>query len=647
MSASPTALTPALRPASAVAGPLLEDLAVLGDMGTAALIDRTGTVGWMCGPDFDSDAHFARLLGCEANGHWTLAATAADRRAADRTEWSGEGLVLRQEWDTKSGTVRVTTFMPPRGAASAGHSRLHRIVEGVTGTVAVTSRFAPAFGYGRDSGRARLLDRPGGRQALMVTSGPVTLVLDGPRVHRRDHGLGWVAQFEVSAGHQVAVTLTVQDTHRPAPPAPNPAVDLTATETMWAAWVSACTYQGPYREAVARSATVLKALTHAATGGIVAAPTTSLPEDLGGVRNWDYRYTWLRDAAITLRPLIDLGHLQEVRAWRRWLLHAVGGDLAQLQIMYGIDGRRDLPERELPWLDGYAQSRPVRVGNGAAGQFQLDVYGWVVDVLVHAEEAGLEPDPEADALLVALVGEVGRRWQEPDEGIWEVRGPRRHFVHSKMTAWWAVNRAITWAVQAERAGRVVAAPGVVEEWRLLREAIHAEVCAKGYDPQRNTFTQYYGSTELDASLLLITEMGFLPPDDKRLIGTIEAIQHDLLDEHGFVERYRTSVDGTVDGLPGGEGAFLGCSFHLVRALFLIGRREEAHELFERLLNLRSPLGLLAEEWDARAGRQVGNFPQAFSHAPLIDAALLWNEAGAPVTTVPGQRTEQSPAVTSR
>ncbi|MFJ5850530.1 glycoside hydrolase family 15 protein, partial [Streptomyces sp. NPDC092903] len=409
---------------------------------------------------------------------------------------------------------------------------------------------------------------------------------------------------------------------------------LEATADFWREWVEQCTYHGPYREAVVRSLITLKALTYAPTGGIVAAPTTSLPEDIGGSRNWDYRYTWLRDAAITLSSLLRTGYREEARAWREWLLRAVAGDPENLQIMYGIAGERELGEAELEWLPGYEESGPVRVGNGAAGQLQLDVYGEVIDLLHTAHEAGLDHSDANTGLWLRLVEYLEQHWQEPDEGIWEVRGPRRHFVHSKVMAWVAADRTI----KLVRSEHLPLDREVLERWRDLRDTIHRDVCERGYDKERNTFTQSYGSKELDASLLLIPQMGFLPPDDKRVIGTIEAIQRELSTKDGFVLRYPTTGgDAGVDGLEGDEGAFLACSFWLADDLAMIGRVDEARQLFERLLSLRNDLGLLAEEWDSRLQRQVGNFPQAFSHVPLIDTALRLGalpDSGAPGTAEP-------------
>ncbi|HEY3480938.1 MAG TPA: glycoside hydrolase family 15 protein, partial [Streptomyces sp.] len=456
-------------------------------------------------------------------------------------------------------------------------------------------------------------------------AGPDSVWLDTD-VETHGEELTTYSDFTVSPGERVAFTISWEPSHKPQPSLPDPEGSLVATEDFWREWVEQCTYTGPYREAVIRSLITLKALTYGPTGGIVAAPTTSVPEDIGGVRNWDYRFTWLRDAAITLSSLLRTGYREEARAWREWLLRAVAGDPENLQIMYGIAGERELGENELHWLPGYEGSTPVRIGNGAAHQLQLDVYGEVTEALHLGHMTGLARNDYASVLQLKLIRYLEKHWNEPDEGIWEVRGPRRHFVHSKVMAWVAVDRT----VKLIESGEV---DGPLERLRELRDEIHYDVCEKGYDRERNTFTQSYGSRELDASLLLIPQMGFLPPDDKRVIGTIEAIQRELSTEDGFVLRYPTSSgdatgDENLDGLPGDEGAFLACSFWLADDLAMIGRVDEARRLFEKLLDLRNDLGLLAEEWDPRRKRQVGNFPQAFSHVPLIDTALRLTACGA-------------------
>ncbi|WP_030266925.1 glycoside hydrolase family 15 protein [Streptomyces violens] len=599
----------------------IEDYALIGDMQTAALVCRDGTVDWLCLPRFDSPAVFAGLLGTEEHGFWRLGPAAeaegeaeAASPASDRRRYRGDSLILESEWDTPDGTVRVIDFMPPRDGAP----QLIRIVEGVRGKVAMRSSLRMRFSYGWVVPWVHQVD---GRTAAVA--GPDSVWFDTTaETHGED--LTTYSDFTVEEGQRIAFTMSWQPSHHEQPPLPEPENSLTATEDFWREWVEQCTYHGPYRDAVVRSLITLKALTYAPTGGIVAAPTTSLPEDIGGSRNWDYRFTWLRDAAITLSSLLRTGYREEARAWREWLLRAVAGDPENLQIMYGIAGERELGENELTWLPGYENSKPVRVGNGAADQLQLDVYGEVIEALHLAHMTGLARNDYASLLQIKLIRWVEKHWDEPDEGIWEVRGPRRHFVHSKVMTWVAVDRTI----KLMESGDV---EGPLEEWKELRDTIHRDVCEKGYDPERNTFTQSYGSKELDASLLLIPQMGFLPPDDKRVIGTIEAIQRELATPDGFILRYPTSADAgeeNLDGLEGDEGAFLACSFWLADDLAMIGRVEEARKLFEKLLSLRNDLGLLAEEWDSKAGRQVGNFPQAFSHVPLIDTALRLTASGA-------------------
>ncbi|MFC9225973.1 glycoside hydrolase family 15 protein [Streptomyces hygroscopicus] len=593
----------------------IEDYALIGDMQTAALVCRDGTVDWLCLPRFDSHAVFAGLLGTEEHGFWRLGPAfppGNEPPAADRRRYRGDSLVLESEWDTPRGTVRVIDFMPPRDGAP----QLVRIVEGVSGRVPMRSALRMRFSYGWVVPWVHRVDT-----RTVAVAGPDSVWLD-TEVDTYGKDLTTYSDFTVAPGDRIAFTISWQPSHKEPPALPEPEAALEATEAFWREWVEHCTYHGPYRDAVVRSLITLKALTYAPTGGIVAAPTTSLPEELGGVRNWDYRFTWLRDAAITLSSLLRTGYREEARAWREWLLRAVAGDPENLQIMYGIAGERELAEAELTWLPGYENSQPVRVGNGAAGQLQLDVYGEVTEALHLAHMTGLARNDYASVLQLKLIGYLEDHWDEPDEGIWEVRGPRRHFVHSKVMAWVAVDRT----VKLIESGDV---DGPLERWRELRDAIHRDVCEKGYDAERNTFTQSYGSKELDASLLLIPQMGFLPPDDKRVIGTIEAIQRELSTEDGFVMRYPTAgEDAGVDGLEGDEGAFLACSFWLADDLAMIGRVDEARRLFEKLLALRNDLGLLAEEWDARNQRQVGNFPQAFSHVPLIDTALRLTASGA-------------------
>ncbi|WP_420492948.1 glycoside hydrolase family 15 protein [Kitasatospora camelliae] len=617
-------------------------------MQTAALVSRDGAVDWLCLPRFDSPAVFAGLLGTDEHGFWRIGpaepvptepapvtqdadtgefrvppvTAAAPALPADRRRYRGDSLILEQEWDTQGGSVRVIDFMPPRHLMGTPDvPQMIRIVEGLDGRVRMRSAVRMRFSYGRVVPWVHRVEQAEGGHRTVAVAGPDSVWLDGEaETYGRD--LTTYADFTIAKGERIAFALTWQASHLPAPEVADAEEALDSTEEFWRDWVGHCTYQGPYREAVIRSLITLKALTYAPTGGIVAAPTTSLPEDLGGERNWDYRYTWLRDAAITLSSLLRTGYREEARAWREWLLRAVAGDPENLQIMYGIAGERELTESELDWLPGYENSTPVRVGNGAAGQLQLDVYGEVVEALHLAHMTGLVRNDHAHQLQLKLITYLEKHWREPDEGIWEVRGPRRHFVHSKVMAWVAVDRTIKLIEQTP-------AEGPLERWKELRDEIHRDVCERGYDKDRNTFTQYYGGRELDASLLLIPQVGFLPPDDKRVIGTIEAIQRELSTEDGFVLRYPTHDEqgNNVDGLSGHEGAFLACSFWLADDLAMIGRVGEARELFDKLLSLRNDVGLLAEEWDPRAKRQVGNFPQAFSHVPLIDTALRLTACG--------------------
>ncbi|MFI6316000.1 glycoside hydrolase family 15 protein [Nonomuraea sp. NPDC050556] len=578
----------------------IEDYALIGDMQSAALVGRDGSIDWLCLPRFDSPACFAALLGTDRNGHWWLGPTG--RRPADRRSYREGTLILESEWDTPTGTVRIIDFMPPRDK----NPDVVRIVEGVSGTVEMSTQLRVRFDYGRIVPWVRRTD--GHLQAI---GGPDSIWLHSP-IPLKGGDYAHVATFHVKAGERIPFVYTWHPSHEPMPRQISAEKQLDETEAMWADWVAKCTYQGPYREAVVRSLITLKALTYEPTGGIVAAPTTSVPEDIGGVRNWDYRFCWLRDATMTLDALIGNGYTEEAQAWRMWLLRAIAGRPQDLQIMYGVGGERRLPEMELGWLAGYEDSRPVRIGNGAVDQLQLDVYGEVMNCLYLSRTSGLAADDRAWAIQREMLDYVEEHWDEPDEGLWEVRGPRRHFTHSKVMCWVAMDRAIK---QVERFGR----PGPVDRWRAVRDQIHAEICDKGYDAARNTFTQSYGSSELDASLLLIPIVGFLPPDDPMVTGTVEAIERELMSDD-FVLRYPVAEDNAVDGLPGGEGAFLACSFWLVQVMAMQGRREEAVTLFERLLSLRNDVGLLAEEYDPRYARLVGNFPQAFSHVPLIEAA---------------------------
>jgi Glucoamylase and related glycosyl hydrolases len=581
----------------------IEDYALIGDLQTAALVGRDGSIDWLCLPRFDSGACFAALLGDENNGHWRIAPAGA--RTCARRAYLGDSLVLESVWETRTGSVRVLDFMPHRDRAPD----VMRIVEGVTGRVEMSSVLRLRFDYGSVVPWMRRAD--GHRVAV---AGPDSVWLRSePRVKTWGQQYSTCSSFTVDAGEKVAFCLTWHPSHEPRPPLVDPYTALEHTLEDWKAWAAQCTYEGPYRDAVMRSLVTLKALTYAPTGGMVAAPTTSLPEELGGVRNWDYRYCWLRDSTLTLRALLSAGYLDEAASWRDWLLRAVAGDPADLQIMYGLAGERRLPEAEVPWLRGYGGASPVRIGNAAVQQLQLDVYGEVMDSLALAREVGMPPQRQAWAVQLSLLGFLESTWRQPDEGLWEVRGPRRHFVHSKVMAWVAADRAV------RTLERDPSLPGDAARWKAMRDEVHREVCERGYDPVRNTFTQSYGSAELDAAVLMIPRVGFLPPDDPRVVGTVEAVRAEL-GHRGFIRRY--STDGiAVDGLPGGEGTFLACSFWLADALRMMGREHEARELFERLLEVRNDVGLLAEEYDPVSRRQLGNFPQAFSHVGLVATAL--------------------------
>ncbi|MEV7501036.1 glycoside hydrolase family 15 protein [Streptomyces sp. NPDC093018] len=587
----------------------IEDYALIGDEQTAALVGRDGSIDWLCLPRFDSGACFARLLGGPDHGHWRIApGTAADEATCTRRAYRPDTLVLDTEWDTPDGTVRVTDLMPQRERAPD----VVRIVEGVSGRVTVRSTLRLRFDYGSIMPWMRRSD--GHRVAV---AGPDSVWLRSePPVRTWGEDYGTHSEFTVGEGERVAFVLTWHPSHERRPRLIDPCEALESSVTDWRRWARHCRYDGPHRDAVVRSLITLKALTYAPTGGIVAAATTSLPERLGGVRNWDYRYCWLRDSTLALGALLTAGYQEEAEAWRNWLLRAVAGDPAALQIMYGVAGERRLPESELPWLPGFAGSAPVRIGNGAVEQLQLDVYGEVMDSLSLARSAGLPTRPHMWAIQRALMDFLASAWRQPDQGLWEVRGGRRHFVHSKVMVWVAADRAVRTLEQHQETS------GDLAGWRRLREEVHREVCEKGYDPGRNTFTRSYGSRELDAALLLIPRVGFLPPDDPRVIGTVDAIRAGL-GHDGFLRRYDSAEDddSVVDGLPGGEGAFLACSFWLVDALRLTGRRKEARELFERLVRVANDVGLLAEEYDPGADRQLGNFPQAFSHLGLVNSAL--------------------------
>jgi len=578
----------------------IEDYALLGDLQTAALVSTAGSIDWLCLPKFDSPACFAALLDTPDAGHWIVAPAAGG--VCTRRRYVKDTLVLQTEWVSGDGTVRVIDFMPPRGHAPD----VVRIVEGVHGSVVMRSELRLRFDYGLVVPWVRHHD-----DMVEAIAGPDRVRLRTP-APTRGKEMSTVSDFTVRAGDRVPFVLTWNPSHE-SPPKPVDAEHaLRDTLRFWTDWAHRGNpVHGPYRDAIKRSLLTLKALTYHPTGGIVAAATTSLPELIGGTRNWDYRYCWLRDSTYTLQALISAGYLAEAKAWREWLLRAVAGDPAELQIMYALDGTRRIPEAELPWLAGYENSRPVRTGNAASDQLQLDVWGEILDSLALARNAGISTHDDAWDMQVALMNHLEGTWDQPDNGLWEMRGPRRHFTHSKVLAWVAADRMAT----AVRAHHLY---GPADRWEALGDTIHADVLAHGYNPDRNTFTQSYDAPGLDAALLMIPRVGFLPPDDSRVLGTIAAIQNELT-EGGFVKRYETSTSD--DGLPGGEGLFLACSFWLVDALHLAGQQTEATQLFERLLALRNDVGLLSEEWDPHTGRQLGNTPQAFSHFPLVTSAL--------------------------
>ncbi|HVM58602.1 MAG TPA: glycoside hydrolase family 15 protein [Gaiellaceae bacterium] len=579
----------------------IEDYALLGDLQTAALVSRDGSVDWLCLPRFDSGACFAALVGDVDNGRWLLAPEAGGTPAR---RYVTDTLILETTWTTADGSVRVLDFMPPRDGAP----ELIRIVEGLDGRVAVRSELVVRFDYGSV---VPWVTRVG--DARIAIAGPDALCFRTP-ARTRGERMRTVSEIVVAEGERVPFTLAWFPSHVDPPAATNAEEALAYAETFWRDWNESRTVSVPaeWRDPVHRSLTVLKALTYAPTGAVVAAPTTSLPERIGGARNWDYRYCWLRDATLALLTLLNAGHEDEAARWRRWLLRAVAGDPAALQIMYGVAGERRLTELELPWLAGYERSTPVRIGNAASEQLQIDVYGEVMDALYQARVHGLPIEPPAWELQKVLLDYLADAWRRPDQGIWESRGEPRHFVLSKVMAWVAFDRAV-------RTVETQGLDGPADRWRAERDAVHDEVCRKGFDPGLGSFTQSYGSRELDASLLLIPLVGFLPGSDPRVRGTVEAIERELV-EDGLVLRYRTRENG-VDGLPPGEGVFLPCSFWLVDCLELLGRHDDACALLERLLGLANDLGLLAEEYDPAAGRLLGNFPQAFTHLALVNSVF--------------------------
>jgi GH15 family glucan-1,4-alpha-glucosidase len=581
----------------------IEDYALIGDCVSAALVSASGSIDWLCWPRFDDAACFAALLGTQENGRWRIAPSGD---STSTRSYRNGSLVLETVFTTPDGVVAVIDFMP----YGAEHSSIVRIVRGRRARVAIDMELTLRFDYGASiPWVTRLPDDTG----ISAIAGPSMAVLRSP-VELEGRGFSTVASFTVAEGDSVAFTLTHTPSHLPPPPPLDAMAALQSTEAFWREWSARCTYQGPYREAVIGSLRTLKALTFAATGGIVAAATTSLPEQPGGVRNWDYRYCWLRDATLTLQSFMYAGYFEEAQDWSEWLLRSVAGSPDQVQIMYGLAGERRIAEWEVPWLPGYQGAAPVRIGNAAAGQVQLDVYGEVMMALRHARTSGLVLVESAWALQCKLMQHLETIWNEPDEGIWETRGGRQQFTFSKIMAWVAFDSVIH---TAEHYG--LDAP--LDRWRAIRDEIHATVCTRGYNPTMNSFVQTFDSTDLDATLLLIADVGFLPHDDPRVRGTIAAIERGLLVD-GFVKRYDTG--DSKDGLPPGEGAFLACSFWLADAYACQGRTAEARQLYKRLLSLRNDVGLLAEEYDPVTRRQLGNFPQAFSHTALIGTALLLN-----------------------
>jgi GH15 family glucan-1,4-alpha-glucosidase len=585
----------------------IEDYALIGDCHTAALVSRAGSIDWLCFPRFDSAACFAALLGTEEHGRW-LITPAGDVQKIERRYRDGT-LVLETVFVTSEGTVKLIDCMPPRD----GEPDVVRLLVGIRGRVRMRMQLIIRFDYGAITPWVRRTD-----VGIRAVGGPDTLVLQSP-VALRNENFTTTADFTVGPGEKVPFVLQWHPSHQPPPAFVHGEKMVAETEQCWRRWSERCTYSGPWREAVVGSLITLKALTYAPTGGIVAAPTTSLPEWIGGVRNWDYRYCWVRDATFTLYALLLGGYLEEACAWREWLLRAVAGKPSQLNLMYGLAGERRLTELSLDWLPGYEKSAPVRIGNAASEQFQLDVYGELMDAMHLARRGGLPPNENAWRVERALTEYLESAWREPDNGIWEMRGPQRHFTHSKVMAWVAIDRMI-------KAVEQFGLEGPVERWRSMRETIHREVCREGVDRDRGCFVQYYGASDVDASLLMIPVVGFLPPNDPRVRATVAAVERNLLLE-GFVLRYRTRPE--TDGLPPGEAAFLACTFWLADNYSLLGRGEEAAALFERLLSLRNDVGLLAEEYDPVERRLLGNFPQAFSHIALVNTACNLSATAGP------------------
>ena len=585
----------------------IEDYALIGDCKTAALVGQNGSLDWLCWPTFASSACFAALLGTPDHGRWLIAPRG---KARSTRKYRDHTLILETTFETDSGAVMLTDFMPTASPSSS----VIRVVHGLRGQVRMAMELVLRFDYGRSvPWVSRTEDR-----SLRAIAGPDMVVLRTPvAMHGKD--LRTIADFDVHEGEKVPFVLTYRHSYASLPPVIDYKEALHKTQSYWQKWASSFSFQGQYSDAVERSLITLKALAFCKTGGIVAAPTTSLPEQLGGSRNWDYRFCWLRDATFTLLALLHAGYHDEAKAWRDWLLRAVAGSPDQVQIMYGIRGERLLTELEIPWLPGYENSKPVRIGNAASSQLQLDVYGEVIDALFQAHRGGIALRKIDLHLIETLLEHLATVWDQPDQGIWEIRGDRQQFTYSKVMAWVAFDRAV-------KAAEGYGLKGRVDAWRTLRDRIHGEVCDKGYNSDLCSFVQSYGSRNLDASLLLIPLVGFLPPDDPRVRSTIQAIEKHLM-VNGFVLRYDT---GRVnDGLPEGEGAFLACSFWMVSALKMIGRADDARKLFDRLLTLCNDVGLLAEEFDIGRQRLVGNFPQALSHIALVNAGFEFMKDNSP------------------
>lgn len=589
----------------------IEDYALIGDLETAALVGRDGAIDWLCAPRFDSPACLAALLGDENNGRWWMGP--AHRSAGSRRSYRGDTLVLDTIWETVNGAVKITDFMPPRRQ----FPYLIRVVEGLSGRVEMRGEFTPRFDYGRVapwtwSADARTVRSVGGPDATwLVCERSVPLAVT-------EAGASFA--FTVSAGQRLGFVLCWSPSHQTRVPVPDAASALAETVEFWRDWAAQCRYRGPWRAAVMRSLITLKALTYAPSGGIVAAATTSLPECIGGRRNWDYRFCWLRDSAFTLSCLMRSGYRNEAVAWNDWLIRAIAGEPSDLQPVYGVCGQRRLGETSVPWLQGYEGSGPVRIGNAAADQVQLDVYGEVMNTLYSAMRLGVPLDGRIRSLIASFMEHVEKHWREPDEGLWEVRGPKRHFVHSKVMSWVAADRAL-------RIARVTGLRAREPRWRLMREEIRREVCSLGWDAEERSFVQHYGSGSIDAAALLLPKLGFLPAGDPRVLGTVEAVRR--LDDHGFVRRYDDMPRHDrheIDGLTGGEGVFLACSLWYADALSMTGRSDEARDVFERVLSVRNDVGLLSEEWDPVRGRQLGNMPQAFSHVAVVNTAFMLNDA---------------------